>query len=274
MENTGNDNQSTGDTDTTNSAQDNQSDSTQNQDGSADITAQKTQYQPFISGKERFKIDGKEEELDWETAKKYVSLGKTGYQRMSEAASLKKQVNEAYQQLLDLAKSDPEGLIRTLNPNYQGSNGQSQRTPTESNSVADNQQDPRDYELRTLREEMAAIKSFHENQQIQNERQAIESELGEAETKYSVLKGNKFAMNYIKSEYRKALMNNADASIDDIAFHVAQEIKNERSQSLANSQKRNEQKRNQAPITVGAAPSGSAAKEMTFDEVKRIAGLK
>ena len=75
-------------------------------------------YQPFSSGKEKFTIDGEDLDLDWTEAKKYVSLGKTAYKRMQEAAELKNQTQKAYKELLELANKAPDGLITSLNPNY------------------------------------------------------------------------------------------------------------------------------------------------------------
>lgn len=252
------------------SVTDNQAQATTDVQESAPV--QESQYQPFANGKERFKVDGKEEEWDWETAKKYASLGKTAYQRMQEAADIKKRANDAYSQLLTLAEKDPEGLIRALNSNY---TPQSQRAPqaqTGQDNVTNQQHDPRDQKIHGLENELQQIKQGLEMQAVEKERLAIQQEITEAESKYSVLKGNKFAINYIKNEYRKALANNVDTSIEDIAFLVSQELLEFNKAATQEKQKRFEQKRKSAPVNVVTASSEQGQKPMSLDDVKKLAG--
>ena len=232
-------------------------------------------YQPFSSGKEKFTIDGEDLDLDWTEAKKYVSLGKTAYKRMQEAAELKNQTQKAYKELLELANKDPDGLIRALNPNYNPQLQSPTRTSmgtSQRDNVTD--VDPRDLELRTVKEELSSLKTSLERQEIEAELKVIEKELTEASEKYGVLKGNMFAKEYVKQEYRKALQTPGmeHVTIDDVAFHVAQEMKS--MQSAADKAKREsiEQKRKQAPVSVVSAGVESPQKAMSLDEVKKLAG--
>lgn len=227
-------------------------------------------YQPFKTGKERFKVNGQEEEWDWETTRKHAQLGKTAYLKMQEAAELKKKSEQAYKQLLELAQKDPEGLIKALNPNYTGSLTQQASALRQNQDVTE--QDPRDLELRKTQDEVSRLSSILEEQQIEAERKAINAELDQAQAKYPVLKGDKFAINYIKSEYRKALQTGIDVTIDDVAFHVSQELQEIRNQRTQQTQKRLEEKRKQAPVNVVSAASESASKPMSLEDVKKLAG--
>lgn len=244
-----------------------QEQTTGNQEQVAATQQQQVQnpYKPFASGKEKFKVNGKDEEWDWETTRKYASLGKTSYQKMQEAAEVKKRAEDAYSQLLDLAKKDPEGLLRALNPNY-APQSQQQR----QDQVTD--ADPRDLKIQELERKLGEFSSVLEQQQVEEERKLINKELDDAVTKYTVLKGDKFALNYVKSEYRKALMQGLDVSIDDVAFHVSQELQELRNQKVQETQKRFEQKRKNAPVTAVSTGSESSSKPMSLDEVKRLAG--
>lgn len=229
-------------------------------------------YKPFINGKEKFKVDGEEVEWDWETTRKFASLGKTAYQRMQEASDLKKRTESAYKQLLDLAQKDPETLIRALNPNYNGPMTQQAASAALNGSGQVTDQDPRDLELRRTQEEVHALRSMMEQQQVDKEREAIQQELSDAESKYPTIKGDKFAINYIKSEYRKALQAGYDVTIDDIAFLVSQELQQQKQERVKQTQTRLAEKRKQAPVQMVASASDSGSKPMSLEDVKRLAG--
>ena len=82
------------DTGLDNQASVDQTDTSQNQSeipqSATDSTTQETEYKPFATGKEKFKVYGKEEEWDWNTTKKYAQLGKSAYQKLEEAAKIQK----------------------------------------------------------------------------------------------------------------------------------------------------------------------------------------
>lgn len=232
----------------------------------------KAAYKPFENGKERFKIDGEDVEFDWDTAKKYVSLGKTAYKRMQEAAEQKKQVTQTYQQLVELAKSDPETLIRVFNPNYapQARGSQKQASAEGLDQVTD--VDPRDSELASVKQELQDLRSRYEKAEIEQERKLIEQELTDAVGKYPVLKDNKFALTYVKQEYRKALQQGLDVTIEDVAFYAAQDIQNQQKEKVQQTQKRLEQKRKQAPVSVVSSAAEHGQKPMSLEDVKKLAG--
>lgn len=266
------DNQSGGDAGSF-SAQDGQSDLTQQSGAGESETSLATEvqkYQPFATGKEKFKIDGNDEELDWEATKKYASLGKTAYKRMQEAAEIRNQSQKAYKELLELAQKDPDGLIRALNPNYAPQLQRSPQGAQQRDQVTD--KDPRDLELHEVKQEMQQMKSLLEKQEIEQERKLIDQELTEASEKYPALKNNRFNRDFIKQEYRKALQAGMNVTIDDVAFYVSQELQADKNQKTQETKQRLEQKRKQAPVNVVTAGSESASKGMSLDDVKKLAG--
>lgn len=232
----------------------------------------KATYRPFENGKERFKIDGEEVDFDWDTAKKYVSLGKTAYKRMQETAEQKKQMQSTYQQLVELAQRDPETLIRVFNPNY---TSQAKATQKQANAEGLDQvtdADPREMELQRLKEETQELRSRFERAEVEKERQLIEKEMSDAVSKYPVLKDNKFALTYVKQEYRKALQSGLDVTLEDVAFYTAQELQNQQKEKVQQTQKRLEQKRKQAPVSVVSSASEHGGKSMSLEDVKKLAG--
>lgn len=227
---------------------------------------------PFSNGgKEKFKVNGQEFEWDWEETRKYAQLGKAGQVAMQRASDVEKKARTFYGQLIEAAKTSPEDLIRSLtgDPNWRFH-------PTKSGQSLDQQDqdiDPREAKIQELEQRLSRFEKSDEQKAIDSERAAIAQEIAEVETKYPVLKGNKFAITHIKSEYKKALMNGSDLSIDDVAFYVAQELKESQQKQVQEKQKRIEQKRKNAPVSAAPGTPGGERKEMSIDDVKRIAGL-
>lgn len=257
---------------------DNLSNDTQTQDPGTDLTQQTAgeavqtpkPYQPFANGKERFTVNGKEVEWDWETAKKYASLGNTAYQKMEEAAELRKRTDTAWSQLVELAQKDPETFIRTFSPNYKP---QSQPTQGQAKDVAE--LDPRDLKIQQMEQRLSKLDELekaYEAQEVEKERVAITKELEDVQTRYSNLKGDEFAIDYIKAQYRKALQNGLDVSLDDVAFQVSQKLKERNELKTQQTQARIEQKRKQAPVNVVSSTADTTSKPMTLEDVKRLAG--
>lgn len=59
--------------------------------GSQEGQQEAQQYVPFATGREKFKINGQEEEWDWDTTKRYAQLGKAGYSNLETAAKMRKE---------------------------------------------------------------------------------------------------------------------------------------------------------------------------------------
>lgn len=225
-----------------------------------------TAYQPFREGKEKFKLDNEEVEWDWETTKKYASLGAAGYKRMEQAAAIRKQAEQAYSQLMHLAQTDPVGLLRTLNPKFNPQALQQRQETTESGNV-----DPRDLEIRELKQRYETVAQTLERQEIEREKSLMQQEFDASFKKYPILKANPFAMDRIRAEYTKALQAGIDVSIDEIAFLTAQELQKTSQAKTQVQQQRIQEKRKNAPVSV--TPGSKADKPMTIDDVKRLAGM-
>jgi hypothetical protein len=76
----------------------------------------------------------------------------------------------------------------------------------------------------------------------------------------------------VKDQYRKALINGLDHSLEDIAFLVAQENKQLNAQKQKATTQKLEENKKRAPVIAPPA-GGTEKKERTFDDAKRLAGM-
>jgi hypothetical protein len=227
---------------------------------------------PFANGKEKFKVNGKDEEWDFETTKRFAQIGKAGYSAMERASAIEKKAKDTYQQLMTMAEQDPEGLLQMLNPKYQPKARAQHTQGAQAESGNGDELDPRDREISALKEELKRIGGRLENNDVETERKAIAQEISDAETKYPVIKGNKFLISYVKSEYAKAIRNGQDVSIDDVAFLVSQEHADFLKEQALNRQKRAEQNRQTAPVGGQSGGGSGKQKPMSREDVMRLAG--
>lgn len=238
-------------------------------DTQADSLNQQSQGKPtpFATGKEKFKIFGKEEEWDWDTTKKYAQLGKASTEKMERAAQIEKKANDTMRQLVELAGRDPDGLIRLFNPTYQG------RSTAQDATTPGQEVDPRDAKISHLESQLQRITGSIEKQELEAEKSAIAKEFADAETKYPVLKGNKFANERVKSEYKRLLYAGVtDVTIEDVAFQVAKEWQDFKQQENHEIKKRLEENKNKSPLSPTPSGGSSQSKPMTREDVMRLAG--
>lgn len=228
-------------------------------------------YSPFAAGKEKFKVNGQEREWDWETTKKYAQLGYAGQAALEKAHETEKKARKLYSDIMQHAQTDPEGLIRILNPKFQGFS--SARAPSaQPGQSQDQEQDPRDAKIQELEQRYQSVEQILEQQEIQKERQAIQSELDAACKSYPEL-DNEINREYVKAQYKKILQKGIDGiTIEDVAFHAAQKIKEQQAVKVKEQVTRLQENKKKAPV--GSAPAGSAgsAKPMTREDVMRLAG--
>lgn len=226
-----------------------------------------TEYKPFQNGKEKFKVDDKEEEWDWNTAKKYAQLGKSSMSRFEQAAKIQKQARETYQKMLQAAQKDPEGLIRMFNPQFQGFNAAKPGSQaTEQNAGVD----PKDQKLSEYESKLQKLEEKFEATEVAEERKAMESELDASIKDYPQL-NNKIHRSYIKQQYLAALKAGLyDLTIQDFAFQTAQEVDGLRAQEREAKQKRIEENKRKAPI--GTVPGKAGEKPMSREDVLKLAG--
>lgn len=227
-----------------------------------------TEYKPFASGKEKFKIDDKEEEWDWNTTKKYAQLGKSSYSRLEQAANIQKQARSTYSNLMKAAQNDPEGLIRMLNPQFQGfpkAQGPGEQATGHNTGV-----DPKDQKLSEIESKLQSYEEKIEAQAIAEERKAVETELDGALKEYPQL-NNKFLRSYVKSQYLQALKSDLhEITLSDVAFQVAQEWDGIRSEERKAKQQKIEENKRRAPV--GTVPGKQGEKPMGREDVLRLAG--
>ena len=237
------------------------------QQEAAPSEAQPESYQPFASGKEKFKINGAEEEWDWETAKKYAQLGKAGQLAMQKAANVEKKQKEMYGQLVQAAEKDIFSLYEVLTGKKHPYSTQQQ-----NGAVRQEQEvDPRDQKLREYEEKISRIEQRFEQEEIEKERHAVETELTDAVTKYPEL-NNPYLKHYVKSEYRKALINGLDLSLEDVAFYVAQDYRQQNAEKSKSLNEKLDYNKKRAPVIAPPSGGDKGKKPMTLEDVKRLAG--
>lgn len=238
-----------------------------------DPTAQNAQkpYTPFATGKEKFKVDGQEFEWDWEETRRYAQLGRSGQAAMAKAAELEKKAASTYQQILKAAREDPEGLLAVLNPSYKP---RSKSDPNEGDGL-DTQVDPRDLKIKELEAKVGKFESFLEQQDVERARQEIENEFAEAEKKFPSIK-SPIHKEYIRSQYRKYLNQGVtNISIEDLAFQLDQQVKEEQQAQMKAKRERLEAQRKNAPVpSVPGSDqvSDRRAEESGIEYAKRLAG--
>jgi hypothetical protein len=230
-------------------------------------------YKPFANGKEKFSVDGEDVEMDWEEAKKSIQLAKASYKRFEEANGIRQSAQQSYQKMMELARTNPEGLLRVLNPNWQPGTQSTQRAATQQyDQRATEQEQPWQTELERIKAENEEFRSKFENLELDRERAALQQEFQAIETKYPVFK-DKLANNFLKTEYRKALRAGMDVDLETVAFYANQEIQQSKTAQVQNAQKNIQQKRSQAPVS--SQPAGGDGKKKgfsSFEELKNYLG--
>lgn len=258
----------------TDTAQDQQP-STADQDTSTDAPAnaestETVPYKPFGKGKEKFKVNGQELEWDWETTKRYAQIGRSGQMALERAATTEKKARQFYDQLVSQAAKDPDGLIEIL------TGRKVSRAQAQHDADPSSQQDPRDSKISQLEERLAKFEQGTEQAAIEKERLAIQSELDAASKKYPEI-DDEITRDYVKAQYAKMLRNAKDpddVTMDDVAFHVAQMIKDNRAKKTQDTKKRLDETRRRSPVSSSGIPAGGEGghKPMTLEDVKKLAG--
>lgn len=214
----------------------------------------------------KLKVYGEEKEYTEPEVLKLAQLGGAGQKAMEKAALLEKKQKEFYGWLRSALEKDPYKVAEVIT-------GRSfSRGTTEENFSGQDETDPRARELSETRERLQSLEAKLESQEIEKERQAIETELTDAVSKYPEL-NNPFMKSYVKSEYRKVLKAGIeDLSIDDVAFYVAQEYKNQKAAQAKEAQKRFNEKKNRAPINTRPSAATGGDEQSGIDYARKLAG--
>lgn len=244
----------------------NEATSTETPDQNAATTAQPTQGE--AERKWKLKVNGEESEYSEAEVLKFAQLGKAGQRAMERAAATEKKHKELQSTLREAAEKDVFTLYQALTGKRHplADQGAPKATPQQSGEI-----DPRDVQLREYEEKLSRIEQRLEKEDIERERQLVEQELGDAVKKYPEL-DSPYLKSYVKSEYRKALVNGLDMSLEDVAFYVAQEHKQWNAQKQKATQQKLEANKQKAPVIAPPSDGGSQKGPMTLDDVKRLAG--
>jgi hypothetical protein len=216
----------------------------------------------------KLKVNGEELDLTEPEVIKYAQLGKAGQRAMEKAAMVEKKQREMYGQLVKAAETDVFALYEVLTgKKHPYASGVAQQNGQQQNAQ---EMDPRDLKLREYEEKLTRIEQKIEGEEIEKERQAIETELSSAVKKYPEL-DSPYLKHFVKSEYRKALINGLELSLEDVAFYVAQDVKQQAAAKQKATVQKLEENKKRAPVIT--PPSGGEAKKpMSLEDVKRLAG--
>ncbi len=234
-------------------------------------------YLPFKEGKEKFLVNGKEIEADWETVKRDYQLATASRQKMEEAAQIRKSAEGTLKKLLEAASKDPEGLISVLNPRYQRGTLGAAKAATEQDPAL--QGDPvaqriSEIEQRfneALEERTKPLMQMFEQMQVQEEKQALTKEYEGVCQKFPVFK-NKVEKEYLLNRYRSSLEQELDLSFEDVAYYTFKEIEEARAESLKPTVQKQQENMRKAPVSVRPAAAGEKKGFDSIDDVKRLIG--
>lgn len=227
-------------------------------------------YTPFKEGKEKFSIDGEEVEMTWDEVKKSVQLAKASYKRFEEANGIKQSATKFQEQMLHLAKTNPEGLIRVLNPNWQ--RGTPAQGTTQDAQRTTDQEQPWQSEIERLASQNEELAQKLEAIELEKERVALRQEFETVKTQYPIFK-DKLALNYLQTEYRKALKSGKDLSLDDVAFYINQDLQKSKTAQVQSQQQKIQQRKAVAPVS--NMPSGGEGKKeaTSFEDLRKSLGM-
>lgn len=214
------------------------------------------------------KVDGKEMQFSEPELIKYAQLGKKGQRSMEYAASLEKKQKAFYGQLVSTAEKDVFALYEALT----GKRHPMAHASAQAQSATDQgQQDPRDIKLREYEEKLSRIEQKFEADEVEKERQAVATELADAVKKYPEL-NTPYHSSFVKDQYRRALKAGLDHSLEDIAFLVAQDVREHEANKRKELNNKLDENKKKAPVMTTPG-SGKAKPPSGIEYARKLAGL-
>lgn len=246
--------------------------STEAQPQATTETAQTTEaYVPFATGKEKLKINGQEEELDWETTKRYAQLGKAGQKAMQEKAESERKQKDFFAKLVQGLEQDPAATYEALTgkkPSFSVQRSEQAAAGHETNDPSN----PLELRLRQTEERLQNLLQQQELASVDQERQLVEKELSDASAKFPEL-NTPWLKSYVKQQYKSLLQQGVyDMSIDDVAFLVAEDVKSQNANKHKTLVQQVDKNKERAVISAPRGTGQESKKPMTLDDVKRLAG--
>ena len=231
------------------------------------------QETPFKDGKEKFTIDGEEVEMDWQEVKKSVQLARSSYRRFEDAKKLESTAQTVLTKMKELAHSNPEGLIRTLNPNWQPGSPAQQGEAQHQAQRPQEEDNPWQRKYEESEQRYKGLEQRFEEMDIAAERATLHKEFASVTTQYPVFE-DKAALVYLKSEYAKSLKAGMDVSLEDTAFYVHRELAEQKSRQIQSQKQKVEQRRDRAPVSGRpAAPKAKSGGYEDYDSLRRDLGM-
>lgn len=263
MENEVIDTQSTADTTTSTETPQATSQETQGNPGEPSTQAPSIETKMYT-----VKVDGKEMQLTEPELIKYAQLGKKGQRSMEYAAGLEKKQKAFYGQLVSTAEKDVFALYEALTGKR---HPMAQQSAQHAATDPGQQADPRDLKLREYEEKLSRIEQKFEADEVEKERQAVATELADAVKKYPEL-NTPYHSSFVKDQYRRALKAGLDHSLEDIAFLVAQDVREHEANKRKELNNKLEENKKKAPVMTTPG-SGKAKAQGGIEYARKLAGL-
>jgi hypothetical protein len=227
-------------------------------------------YVPFSAGKEKFKINGQEEEWDWETTKRYAQLGKAGQRAMQEKAESERKQKDFFSKLVQGLESDPAATYEALTgkkPSFSVQRAEQAAAGQEQDS-----HNPLELRLRQTEERLQNLLQQQESVAVDQERQLVEKELSDASAKFPEI-NTPWLKSYVKQQYKALLQQGVyDMSIDDVAFMVAEDVKKQNAEKQKTLVQQVDKNKERAVVSAPRGTGQESKKPMSLDDVKRLAG--
>jgi hypothetical protein len=193
---------------------------------------------------------------------------------MEKAAALEKKQKDLYAQLRTAAEKDPDGFLEVITGKRR--NLANPAAPKKATALDEaNGGDPKDLELkeyyeaqlRERDERLSRLEQRLEQEDVERERKLV----ADAIKKYPVL-NTKHLKAYVQSQYRQALVNGLELSLEDVAFYVSEEVKQEQQARQKTVTKKLEENNKRAPVFTPPAP-GSVKKKGTLEDSLQLGGV-
>ncbi len=227
-------------------------------------------YVPFAAGKEKFKINGQEEEWDWETTRRYAQLGKAGQRAMQEKAESERKQKDFFAKLVQGLEQDPAATYEALTgkkPSFSVQRAQAAAGQETSESL-----NPLELRLQQTEERLQNLLQQQESASVAQERQLVEKELSDAATKFPEI-STPWLKSYVKQQYKALLQQGVyDMSIEDVAFMVSQDVQKQNAEKQKNLVQQVDKNKERAVVSAPRGTGQESKKPMSLDDVKRLAG--
>lgn len=238
-------------------------------------------FVPFKSGKESFKVNGKEVALDWSETKKYAQLGLAKDRAFEKANDLQKKAKSVWTEMVQAAHTDPYGLIEILTGKKLEAPQTQANVSPQAAKPDGTPADPRDAQIAELNAHVQKLLKENEESRMERQQNAMKAAINEVNTELDSaiqshgIPNTPWFKNYLRAQYKAHLdANDYETTIDDLANALSLQLKDEVVKKSQAKVDRFEAKKKAAPVFTKGQGGVTKEKEITsFEEVKKLAGM-